>query len=376
MHPTSDVLIVGGGPAGLAAAIALQQQRITCTVVEAGSPGMEKACGEGLMPDTLLSLAQLGVRIGPEEGHPFCGIRFVNQRHRTEALFPAGSGLGVRRPRLHALLADRAKAAGASILWNSRVKLLDRQSAQVNGEQVRFRWLVGADGHSSSVRRWAGLDDRRKESVRFGFRRHYLIRPWSEFVEVHWGVHAQLYVTPVSADCVCVILATSDRQYGAKEMLKGFPEMAERLKGVAIATPQRGAVTATLKLRRVADETVALLGDASGSADSCTGDGLGVTFRQALALGTALRAGSLQGYEGAHRKIGQLPHLMGAAMLTMDRWPHVERSAISALSSSPGVFSDLLAVHLGVQSLPGFAMKQGPALIWNLLRHGISQAMA
>ena len=376
MHPTCEVLIVGGGPAGLAAAIALRQQKIACTVVEAGSPGMEKACGEGLMPDTLQSLAELGVRIAPEEGYLFRGIRFINQRHRTEALFPAGNGLGVRRSRLHILLAERAKAAGATILWNSRVKLVDRESAQVNGEQIRFRWLVGADGHSSSVRRWAGLDERRQESVRFGFRRHYLTKPWSEFVEVHWGEHAQLYVTPVSADCVCVILATRQRRYDNEDMLRGFPEMAERLEGVALATPQRGAVTATLKLQRVADKAVALLGDASGSADSCTGDGLGVTFRQALALGTALRAGSLQTYEGAHRRIGRLPHFMGAVMLTMDRWPQVERSAIGAFSSHPGMFSELLAVHLGARSLPGFVFNQGPALTWNLLRHGISNAMA
>ena len=163
----TEVLIVGGGPAGLAASIALRQRGIDCTVVEARSPGIDKACGEGLMPDSREALAKLGVTLEDSDGHLFQGIRFANANHNVDAYFPEGAGIGVRRPRLHALLTDRAEALGARLMWNSRVQLADSEAgsrdvdslhtAIVNGQSVRYRYLIGADGQASSVRKWAGL---------------------------------------------------------------------------------------------------------------------------------------------------------------------------------------------------------------------------
>jgi 2-polyprenyl-6-methoxyphenol hydroxylase-like FAD-dependent oxidoreductase len=80
-----DVLIIGGGPAGLAAAIALRQKGFNCTVVDALEPPINKVCGEGLMPDALHSLRALGIEIREEEGYPFRGIRFANRADRVEA---------------------------------------------------------------------------------------------------------------------------------------------------------------------------------------------------------------------------------------------------------------------------------------------------
>ena len=68
---TTEVLIVGGGPAGLAAAIALRQRGIDCTVVEACPAGIDKACGEGLMPDSRDTLARLGISLAAAIGYHF-----------------------------------------------------------------------------------------------------------------------------------------------------------------------------------------------------------------------------------------------------------------------------------------------------------------
>ena len=377
---TTEVLIVGGGPAGLAASIALSQRGIDCTVVEARPPAIDKACGEGLMPDSRDILAQLGVTLENCDGYLFRGIRFANDSHRVDAHFPNGTGIGVRRPRLHALLTERAQQAGARLLFNTRVQLpADEfstrdaggyQTATINGEPIRFRYLIGADGQASSVRKWAGLDDTRKSSFRYGFRTHYRVAPWSAYAEIHWGTNGQLYVTPVAPDCVCVIYITRDPHFDRANILDGFPEIKARLLGADIASQQRGAVSATRKLRRVATETVALIGDASGSADAITGEGLAISFRQALALAQAIASGSLESYNHAHRQIGRLPHAMGALMLTLDRWPAFQRRALSALAHNPAVFHELLQAHVGHRKLAAVLLRRAPAFAWKLIPQG------
>lgn len=319
------------------------------------------------MPDALHALESLGVQITERDGYPFRGISFANSSHQIDAFFPEGHGIGIRRTRLHELLAQHAHRSGANILWNSRIKLLDRHAAFINGRRVTFQWLIGADGQGSAVRRWAGLDATRKKRLRYGFRRHYQVRPWSEFVEVHWGLGGQIYVTPVSAECVCIVYVTADLKRDRGGILACFPKVAHRLNGAPVLSQQRGAVSATRKLRRVTEGTVALIGDASGSTDAVTGEGLAMSFRQAHALAEAIEAGTLESYNHAHELIGKLPHTMGSLMLTMDRWPSFEVKAMRALSSSPELFRELLSVHLGMQSLLEFALQRGPTLGWKLI---------
>jgi menaquinone-9 beta-reductase len=378
-HPNeTEALIVGGGPAGLAAAIALRQRGIDCTVVEARPPAIDKACGEGLMPDAQAVLASLGVVLSDSDGQPFHGIRFANSSHRVEARFPEGHGLGVRRPHLHGLLAARAEALGARLLWKSHVQLPadasaadERPVATINNRPIRYRWLIGADGQASTVRRWAGLDRARKQSLRYGFRMHYRVdADGFDMVEIHWGRGGQLYLTPVTPDCVCVVYLSRDPHRGKHDVLAEFPEVARRLAGAhgrEVVSQQRGAASATCRLHRVATDHVALIGDASGSADSITGEGLAVSFRQALALADCIAGGSLAGYERAHRELARLPHAMGALMLTLDRWPRFQTQAMHALAESPDFFRELLEVHVGARTLASVLLQRGPRFACRML---------
>ncbi len=273
------------------------------------------------MPDALATLASLGMEITERDGYSFRGIRFANSVHHVDAHFPYGTGVGVRRTRLHSSLAEHAHKAGARIRWNSRLKFLGQNSALVNGEEIKFRWLIGADGHASFVRRWAGLDAHRKESRRYGFRRHYQIKPWSEYVEIHWGLAGQVYVTPIAPDCLCVVYITRDRQSSRRDILESFPEIARRLRGTIVLSQQKGAVSATRRLHQVANSLGALIGDASGSADAITGEGLAMTFRQAQELANAIEAGSLESYCHAHEEISRLPPRNGS--------PHADHGSLA-----------------------------------------------
>src|SRR5258707_11534295 len=130
-------------------------------------------------------LRRLGVQLSDNDAFPFRGIRVLGSGARLEASFPSGPGLALRRTRLHQILAGRASEIGVRLLWGTRVTDVSRFSA--------CRWIVGADGQNSRVRQVAGLNAASPQSLRFGFRRHYRISPWTDSVEVHWGARCQIY---------------------------------------------------------------------------------------------------------------------------------------------------------------------------------------
>ncbi len=90
----SDVLIIGGGPAGLAAAIAARLKGFTVTVADTARPPIDKACGEGLLPAAPVALAQLGVHITRDHAFPFRGIRFLGDGATVRGEFSLRAWLG------------------------------------------------------------------------------------------------------------------------------------------------------------------------------------------------------------------------------------------------------------------------------------------
>jgi flavin-dependent dehydrogenase len=111
---------------------------------------------------------------------------------------------------------------------------------------------------------------------------------------------------------------------------------------------------------------VALVGDASGSVDAITGEGLCVLFQQAVALAGALEAGDLALYQAEHRRIGKRPEFMAALMLMLDRRGRLRRRAMRAFEGHPGLFANMLAMHVGELS-PFDSMTNGLALGWRML---------
>ncbi len=354
---------MGGGPAGLSAAIALRLRGADVLVVEALCPPIDKACGEGLMPDSRVELERLGITLDRRDGGEFRGIHFANRNSGradcVSAQFANGVGLGVRRVHLHQLMIDRAESLGVRVAWNTHVEFREQEKIFVAGVPCEYGFLVGADGQASSVRRWARLESGALVSRRFGFRRHFRVQPWSENVEVHWGTRGQAYVTPVGQDELCIATIAADPKVRMDEVLTSIPFLKEKLDGMDTSSTHRGAVTTTRRLRKVARGRIALIGDASGSADAITGEGLAMVFRQSQLLARAIERGDLDCYAAGHPAILKMPMTMAKVMLTMDRWPSFRDRAIRALANEPALFSRLLGVHMGEETLPRFVYEKG-----------------
>jgi menaquinone-9 beta-reductase len=366
MTDRTDVFIVGGGPAGLSAAIAARKKGFEVTVADGGNPPIEKACGEGLMPDTVRALRQLGVEINRADGFQFSGIRFLDGAAQVDACFPHGAGVGVRRPILHRKLIHAAEVLGVNLLWNTPVTGISAKGVRAGDRFINSRCIVGADGFSSLVAKWSGLDAASRSTHRFARQRHYHVAPWSEFVEIYWGKDSQAYVTPVGNHEVCVVVMCHDPRARMESLLEEHPALAARLSVGQVSSTEKGAVTAMHRLRHVTRGNVVLIGDASGGVDAITGEGLRLGFEQAFALADAMCADNLQLYERKHRRLSRRPEWMGRLMLLLDGRQELRRRTMSAFSKNPELFSDLLATHVG-QISPRRLAVTGALFSWEFL---------
>lgn len=338
-----DLVVVGGGPAGLATAIRARLRGLSVTVLDRSRPPIDKACGEGLMPDAVARLREIGVE---PRGLPFRGIRYFDGEIVAEGLFPHAGGLGVRRTELHQALVQRAEEVGVDLRWGVKAEGL---GAGVETDQGTFeaRWIVGADGLRSHVRRWAGLEggEEALSSRRFGVRRHFAMAPWSDFVEVYWGPGCEAYVTPVAGDEVGIALLWSEGKAGFDDLLDRIPALRAKIAGAPPSSRDRGTGPLHQRVRAVRRGNMALVGDAAGYLDAITGEGLAVALHESAALVEAIAAGDLGRYESAHRRINRLPDFMTGLVLALERRPRLRKRAVRALAAEPALFSRLLGIH-------------------------------
>jgi len=350
----------------LACAIAARKKGFKVTVADGGKPPIDKPCGEGLMPSAMAALGELGVAVGPGDGQVLRGVRFLDSHSLVEASFAGAAGLGIRRTVLHQKMVERAQDCGVTLLWNTPVAGLNTDGATLGGSAVRARWIVGADGIHSRVRAWIGLDARARRKIRYAQRRHYRVSSRTDCMEIHWGQKAQAYVTPLSDDETCLSLISRDPRMRVEDAVREFPKLAGYLCDAQPSSARRGAVTVTCSLERVYRGNIALTGDASGSVDAITAEGLSLSFHQALALADAIEEEKLENYQRAHRQLTSRPSTMGWLLLLLDRYPSLRRRALRGLAEEPELFRRLLAAHLGEGSRKALAAA-GLRLGWQFL---------
>jgi flavin-dependent dehydrogenase len=364
MNSNASVCIVGGGPAGLAASIELRSRGFTVTVADGARPPVDKACGEGLMPETVVSLRRMGIPLDPRDGHPLRGIRFISDGVPVTANFSAGQGIGMRRRVLHSKMAAYAAKIGVQFMWDSPVTGLSSRAIQIRDKSYSADWIVGADGSGSRVRRWSGLEDSTsRQTRRYAFRSHFRLAPWSEYVEVYWGDDAQAYVTPVAGEEICVVILSENPAMRTEIIARKFPDLAARLINAEVLGAERGAVTRTHRLKRVYEDNVVLVGDASGAVDAITGEGLNLSFQHATALADRLPSRDLAGYQRIHRNLELRPSVAGYLLSLLGRQRFLRKRTIGAFTAEPLLFARFLDLHLGYAN-PAQAVLAAMRLGW------------
>jgi flavin-dependent dehydrogenase len=328
-----DLVVVGGGPVGLATALYASRAGLDVRVLEARAGTIDKACGEGLMPAAVAALADLGV---DPPGHAFRGIRYVAGAHVAEASFRAGPGRGVRRTVLHTALRDAVREAGVSVTRH-RVSKVQQDDDGVSVDDVRARYVVAADGLHSPLRRMLGLDAPAHGAVRYGLRSHVRVAPWSDYVEVHWVPGAEAYVTPVAADLVGVAVLT-DRRGTYEEHISLFEGLAGLVRG-RTTTPVLGAGPLRQRSRRRVAGRVLLVGDAGGYVDALTGEGIAIGLAQARAAVACIAGGDHEQYDARARRLARRHELLTHALLRATAHDVLRRRLVPAAQRLPWVFS-------------------------------------
>lgn len=366
-----DVVVVGGGPAGLAAAIVAAEIGASVVVIERRALPPDKACGEGLLPPAVRALERLGVldEIAAPERRPFAGIRFV-QEDGTSATLPLPSGgLGVRRTALVEAMARRATRLGVSIVERTAVGGIDRSPAgalvRTSQGDVDANLVIAADGLHSPLRRGAGLNAAPGRHRRFAMRQHFAVRPWTDCVEVHVDAHGEAVVTPVGERAVNVNVvwdADTFEHPTWERLIARFPALTRHLESSAPLSTVRGAGPMERRAIRRTCERMLLIGDAGGFIDSIAADGLSMAFNSALVLREALptilarqsTAASLAGYERAARRLFRGYHGVTGSLLWIARHPRVRRPLVRYLGRHEAIGDAVMsgAMRLMLANVP------------------------
>lgn len=339
-----DLIVVGGGPSGLSAAILAAQKGLSTLVIEQKKGTIDKACGEGLMPAAVDTLKTM--QVFPEQSHPFLGIRYIHGAHQAQGNFRHGQGLGVRRLALHNALSKRAQELNIEIMHTRAQNITQTQDdVSVNGHKARY--LFAADGLYSPIRKKLGLEAPAKRKPRLGIRRHYPVTPWSPFVEVYWSDHAEAYVTPVSDNQIGVAILyykehTPPHQDKFTHLLSLFPMLKERLT-VEPCSILRGAGPFERRTKTPVSNRILLVGDSAGYLDPLTGEGIRMGLDSAQAAIRCITHDQPERYHKEWKKVTRRYWWMTGGLLSVREVPILRKLMVPTLKRSPWLFGHIVS---------------------------------
>ena len=312
----TDVIVVGGGPAGAATALRLARAGLAVTLLERSRYPRHKACAEYMSPGVVMQLHRLGVGPAVERaagarldgftvfapsGH-FTGRFPVSTPPRRDgaghfAGVPADGapryGLGIPRAVLDHILADAAVVAGVDLREGVRVTDLVCEGSRVAGvrtlvdgrsEELCAPLVIGADGVRSVVARRLGALALRRGMERIALVAHMAgIEGLGAYGEMHVGRSGYCGIAPLGGGVANVAMvvreAAAPRLRGRpehffREEIAALPWLAARVGAARVVRPLMAVGPLSFRARRLSADGVLLVGDAGGFFDPFTGQGV------------------------------------------------------------------------------------------------------
>ena len=353
-----DVLVVGAGPAGSAAAIHLARGGARVLLADKARFPRDKPCGGGL---TGRALRHVPCEVSPIVEHVV--DRFVvrvGYRGRFARRSAAPLILMTQRRRLDAFLAEHAAAVGADFRDDARVERLllaaDHVTALVGGSSVRASLVVGADGANGIVARTAALGEGILTGVALEGN-----APWGALDPAPFERTAWVELGVVPGGYGWVFPKGDHGNVGVGAWLDEGPRLRHHLERLARVhgldpTALRNVRGHRLPMRRIgapaARGRALLVGDAAGLVDPLSGDGIYEAFVSARLAADAILTGELDEYEAAlSAALDRHASASWAAKRAADRYPR----ACYWAARAPGVFDTVAGLLRGDLAHPSEA---------------------
>ncbi|MBA3280615.1 MAG: geranylgeranyl reductase family protein [Acidimicrobiia bacterium] len=312
--PTADVVVVGAGPAGAAAAITLAEAGRHVVLVDKAAFPRDKICGDGLTTGALRLLEGLGVEPGAiASWTPVTDVHVSSPSGRV-ATFPLPRGRGAyaviaRRTDLDAAIVDRARAVGAVVVEKAEVVGADDNGDRVtltlaDGATVAAPYVIAADGMWSPLRKLLGTAEPGYLGEWHAFRQYFrgtgpAARDlWVWFEPDLLPGYAWSFPLPGGGANVGFGI-----QRGAKiatrEMKALWPELLARPHIAAVLGPdaepearhQAWPIPARVDEIMLTAGRVLWVGDAAAATDPMTGEGIGQALQTGIAAADAIMTG-------------------------------------------------------------------------------------
>lgn len=329
MTSSPDVVVVGGGPAGSAAAFWLARRGHSVTVVEKKEFPREKTCGDGLTPRSIYQLSEMGFDFSLSEFHKVSGLRsYAGDDLMLELSWPEHSrypnwGGVIRRRDLDAQVAALVEQQGAVVRQKTlatpivEAGVLAGVELGVDGEReiLTPKVVVVADGSLSRFGRALGAHRRRDYPMGLAAR-GYFTSPRSDdgFLESQLDLRDARgdsmpgygWVFPLGDGTVNVgvgLLSTFKRwkSVNTTDMMAAYVRSAPSYWGLsddtALSTPRGGKLTMGLSVGPKVGANWLLAGDAVGAINPWNGEGIAYAYETgrlaAAHVHAALAAGDL-----------------------------------------------------------------------------------
>jgi menaquinone-9 beta-reductase len=312
---TTDVLVVGAGPAGSIAALVLARAGVRVLLVDRARFPRDKLCGDTINPGSLAILDRLGVS-GPvrRRAMAITGMDITGPgRAHVSARYPDGiRGASLTRRDLDMILLEAAITAGAAFDSGIivRAPLITTDTSRIIGVRVaasgedhdlHARVVIAADGRHSKLAFGMGLAEYARRPKRWAFGAYFAgVHGLTTHGEMHIRQNGYIGVAPLPGDVanVCVVRELKNMFRAQRVNAESIVDLAVRQDPV-LRDRFRGArqISDVTSLGPLAVECGAagypgllLAGDAAGFVDPMTGDGLRFALRGGeLAAEAALR---------------------------------------------------------------------------------------